>query len=43
MDRGKQGVKRSLLTEAAGIPLALAIEGAMQLLFCKYSRAIPLG
>ena len=27
-DRGKQGVKRSLLTEAAGIPLALAIEGA---------------
>ena len=27
-DRGKQGVKRSLLTEGAGIPLALAIEGA---------------
>jgi len=27
-DRGKQGVKRSLLTEAAGIPLALAIDGA---------------
>ena len=27
-DRGKQGVKRSLLTDAAGIPLALAIEGA---------------
>lgn len=27
-DRGKQGVKRSLLTEASGIPLALAIEGA---------------
>jgi len=27
-DRGKQGVKRSLLTEAAGIPLALTIEGA---------------
>lgn len=27
-DRGKQGVKRSLLTEAAGIPLAVVIEGA---------------
>lgn len=27
-DRGKQGVKRSLLTEASGIPLALAIDGA---------------
>ena len=27
-DRGKQGVKRSLLTEAAGIPVALAIDGA---------------
>jgi transposase len=27
-DRGKQGVKRSLLTEAAGIPLALSIDGA---------------
>lgn len=27
-DRGKQGVKRSLLTEAAGIPIALAIDGA---------------
>ena len=26
-DRGKQGVKRSLLTEAA-VPVALAIEGA---------------
>lgn len=27
-DRGKQGVKRSLLTEATGIPIALAIDGA---------------
>lgn len=27
-DRGKQGVKRSLLTEAAGIPIAIAIDGA---------------
>lgn len=27
-DRGKQGVKRSLLTEARGIPLAVAIDGA---------------
>ncbi len=27
-DQGKQGVKRSLLTEAAGIPIALAIDGA---------------
>jgi len=27
-DRGKQGVKRSLLTEARGIPLAVAVEGA---------------
>lgn len=27
-DRGKQGVKRSLLTEGNGIPLALAIDGA---------------
>ena len=27
-DRGKRGVKRSLLTEAAGIPVALAVDGA---------------
>lgn len=27
-DRGKQGVKRSLLTEAAGIPIGVAIDGA---------------
>ena len=27
MDRGKQGVKRSLLTEAAGIPLGIAVAG----------------
>ena len=27
-DRGTQGVKRSLLTEAAGIPLAVVIDGA---------------
>ncbi len=27
-DRGKQGAKRSLLTDAAGIPIGLAIEGA---------------
>jgi len=27
-DRGKQGVKRSLLTEGAGIPLAVTMEGA---------------
>lgn len=27
-DRGKQGVKRSLLTEASGIPLAIVIDGA---------------
>ena len=27
-DRGKQGVKRSLLTEAAGIPIAVAIDSA---------------
>jgi putative transposase len=27
-DRGKQGVKRSLLTEGAGIPIAITIDGA---------------
>ena len=27
-DRGKRGVKRSLLTEAQGIPLGLAVDGA---------------
>ena len=27
-DRGKRGVKRSLLTEAAGVPVGLAVEGA---------------
>ena len=27
-DRGKKGVKRSLLVEAAGIPVGLAVEGA---------------
>ena len=27
-DRGKQGVKRSLLTEGHGVPLGLAVEGA---------------
>ena len=27
-DRGKQGTKRSLLTDGAGIPLALVVEGA---------------
>ena len=27
-DRGKQGVKRSVLTEGSGIPVALAIDGA---------------
>ncbi len=27
-DRGKQGTKRSLLTDAAGIPLALVVDGA---------------
>lgn len=27
-DRGKQGVKCSLLTDGAGIPLALVIDGA---------------
>jgi transposase len=27
-DRGKQGVKRSVLTEASGIPLSVAIDGA---------------
>lgn len=27
-DRGKQGVKRSLLTDGAGIPLALIVDGA---------------
>jgi transposase len=27
-DRGKQGVKRSVLTEAHGIPIGLAIDGA---------------
>ncbi len=27
-DRGKQGVKRSLLTEANGIPVSVAIDGA---------------
>ena len=28
MDRGKRGAKRSLLTDGAGIPLGLAIDGA---------------
>src|SRR5258708_28280314 len=27
-DRGKRGTKRSLLTEEAGIPLALVVDGA---------------
>src|SRR5258708_14689384 len=27
-DRGKRGTKRSLLTDEAGIPLALAVDGA---------------
>lgn len=27
-DRGKRGVKRSLLTDAKGVPIGLAIEGA---------------
>ena len=27
-DRGKQGVKRSVLTEAAGVPIGLAVDGA---------------
>lgn len=27
-DRGKQGVKRSLMTDANGLPLALAVTGA---------------
>ena len=27
-DRGKRGVKRSLLTEAQGIPVGLAVDGA---------------
>ncbi len=27
-DRGKQGVKRSILTEGAGIPIAVVIDGA---------------
>jgi len=27
-DRGKQGAKRSLLTEGSGIPVGLAIDGA---------------
>src|SRR5205823_10117738 len=27
-DRGKRGTKRSLLTEAAGVPVGLAVEGA---------------
>src|ERR1700761_1530751 len=27
-DRGKQGTKRSLLTEANGVPVGLAVEGA---------------
>ena len=30
-DRGKRGVKRSLLTEAEGIPVGLAVEGANRL------------
>ena len=28
MDRGKRGAKRSLLTDGAGVPLGLAIDGA---------------
>jgi transposase len=28
VDRGKRGVKRSLLTEAAGVPVGLAVDGA---------------
>lgn len=28
MDRGKRGVKRSLLTEASGVPVGLAVDGA---------------
>ena len=27
-DRGKSGVKRSLLTEAQGVPVGLAVDGA---------------
>ena len=28
MDRGKRGAKRSVLTEAAGVPVAVAVDGA---------------
>ena len=30
MDRGKQGTKRSLLVEASGVPVGLAVAGANQ-------------
>lgn len=45
-DRGKQGVKRSLLTEAAGIPVAIVIDGAnrhdMKLVEDTLNAAAPL-
>lgn len=28
IDRGKEGVKRSLLTEGGGVPIGLAVDGA---------------
>ena len=37
-DRAKKGVKRSLLTEASGVPVGLAIDGANRH-DCKMAKA----
>lgn len=41
-DRAKKGVKRSVLTEAAGVPIALAVEGANRH-DCKMAEATLTG
>ena len=40
MDRGKQGTKRSLLTEASGVPVGLAVAGANKNDFKMFTETI---
>ena len=40
MDRGKQGTKRSLLTEGSGIPIGLAVAGANKNDFKLFAETI---
>ena len=45
MDRAKQGTKRSLLVEASGVPVGLAVAGANKndfKLFTETIRSIPV-